>query len=557
MPPRAQPFSNLLSKTSRIDTKLRSSMDQASASVTHRRRLLDFFVAPPAGGRLAARIAHLKSRWWLALVVLVACGIYLFVVSAGGVRNWPVYGTYLDLQADAFRAGHLYLGLKPAPELLRAANPHDRSLIRYWALDLSYFQGKYYCYWGPIPPLFQAVGKALLGITRGIGDAYIGLFSACLIGLGGGLLIERLGRRLFPAVPRVMLIFCILAFACANPLLHDVATAGTYISAILAGQAFLVLGVVFAFDAVWHAGTDSARRYQLWLAGLCWGLALASRITVLPTIAFLIGVTALAVGWTSERRWFHTFINSLWLGLPVAFFGVGLLVYNQLRFGDPLQFGLYLQLSGYPPMRFERRYWLPNLYTYALRPWASSCQFPYLYQVWWNKLSAPFPEGFPIPGEYNTDEPVVGWLRTSPLTWCIGLAFWLLPRPFTLKLRHGRVYLWCLAAFAAMASLTGMTAIGVYATTMRYLTDVMPGLILLGILGAFALRTHRFGLLAPKLTTTVIALLATVTIVMGCIFGYQGYNGHFHKYNPALDASLVNAFSVCGDKKPELPRFWP
>ncbi|MEI9952430.1 MAG: hypothetical protein WDO74_26490 [Pseudomonadota bacterium] len=532
-------------------------MDQGSAPIGHQRGPLDFFAAPPAGGKLAARIKNLRSRLWLLAVVLVGCAVYLYFISAGGLRSWPIYGTYLDLQADGFRSGHLYLPLKPAPELLRAVNPRDRVNIRYWALDLSYFEGKYYTYWGPVPALFQALGKSLLGITRSIGDQYIGLFAACLTVLSGGLIIERMGRRLFGAVPRVVLIFGILAFACANPMLHNVTTAGTYVSAILSAQAFLVLGVLFAFDVVWYAGTSSARRYRLWLTGLCWGLALASRVTVLPTIAVLIGVTALGEGWVSERRWFRTFISALWLGVPVAIIGVGLLIYNQLRFNDPLQFGLNLQLSGYPPMRFERQYWLPNLYSYSLRSFVASCQFPYVYQTWWIKPSAAFPDGFPLPADYNTDEPVVGWLRAVPITWLIGFAFLLVPRRLTRQLRHGRVYLWCLVSFGAMGTLTGLTAIGVYATTMRYLGDVTAGLVLLGLLGAFALRASPLGLSTPKLTTSAVVLLSSITIVMGCLLGYQGYNAHFHKYNPTLDAAFVKALSFCGNSDPKLPRFWP
>jgi len=501
----------------------------------------------------------LASRLWLYAVLVIACVVYVYFVSAGGVRNWPVYGVYLDFQADAFRAGHSYLAHQPAPELVRAQDPYNSVNIRYWALDLSYFRGKYYCYWGPVPALFQAAGKALLGITRTIGDQYIGLFSACLTVLGGGLIIERMGRRLFGRVPRSVLIFGILAFAFANPMLHNVTTAGTYQSAILAGQAFLIPGVLFAFDAVWHAGTSSARRYRLWLAGLCWGLALGSRVTVLPAVAFLIAITALAEGWLAERRWLRTFVNALCLGVPVAVTGLALLWYNQLRFGNPMEFGLNLQLSGYPRLEhFDAQYTLPNLYSYALRPFASSCQFPYLYQVWRPSLEDAFPAGFKLPKVYYmTDEPVVGWLLVVPITWFMVFAFTLLPRPLGLRLRQGRVYLWCLASFSALSSLTGLTAMGVYGATMRYLSDVTPGLVLLGLLGAFALRAHRFGQMAPKLSSSAIALLASATIVFGCILGYQGYNGHFHKYNPELDTRLVNAFSFCGNTKPKLPPFMP
>jgi len=483
--------------------------------------------------------------------------VYVYFASAGTLHRWPVYGTFLDLQAEGFRSGHLYMKLEPAPELLRAANPRDPVNIRHWALDASYFRGKYYAYWGPTPILFQALVKSLLGIKRTIGDQYIGLVSACVIAWSGSLIIERMRRRMFAAVPRFVVVFAIFAFAFANPMLHSVATAGTYQSAILAGQACLVPGVLFAFDAVWFAGTSSARRSRQLLAGVCWGLAVGARVSVLPTVACLIGFTALGEGWMSERRWFKSFVNALWLGAPVALVGVGLLVYNWLRFEDPLQFGLNLQLSGYPPMSNKGGFVLPNLYSYLLRPFVASCQFPYIYQVWWSKAATAFPEGFPVPAGYNTDEPIVGWMRAVPIAWLIALALVLIPRPWSAHWRHGRVYLWCLACFLSMGTVTGMMALGNYAGTMRYLGDLTPGLVLAGLLGAFALRAHPFGLISPKLVNSGIVLLASVTMVLGGLLGYQGYAGHFHKYNPELDAAFVKTLSFCNGRDPQVPRFWP
>jgi hypothetical protein len=532
-------------------------MDQGAAPKSQARKP-SFLSAPLPGSKLAARIGHLRSRLWLLAVLGALCALYFYFVSAGGLRNWPVYGTWLDLQADGFRQGHTYVALEPARELVAAANPRDRVNIRYWALDLSYFEGKYYTYWGPVPALVQAVVKSLLGITRTIGDAYIGVVAACLSMWAGGLIIERMARRLFGGVPRLVLVFAILAYACANPMLHCVTTAGTYIGAIISAQAMLVFGVLFAFDVVWHAGTSSARRSRLWLAGLFWGLAIACRVTVMPAIAFLIAITALADAWTSERRWRDIVLSALQLGAPVAAVGVALLVYNVVRFRDPMQFGLLLQLSGYPLIDFSFKYAWPNLYRYTLSTFVGSCQFPYVFQTWRIPIPDAFPQGlFKLPRDYNTDEPLVGWLIGVPFTWLLGFAFWFAPRRPALRQRHDRVYLWCLFAFLSMATFPILAPLGVYATTMRYLADFTPGLVLLGTLGAFALRASRFGALSPKLTNSGIVVLALATIVMGCALGYQGYNGHFHRYNPELDAMFVKAFSVCGGADPHLPHFQP
>jgi hypothetical protein len=530
-------------------------MDQARTSVGPWRRLARFSL-PPAGGRIAASFQHLKARLWLFALIALVCGIYAYFMTAGSWKYWPVYGVFHDLQADGFRTGHLSLALTPPPELLAAKDPYDRANMRYWALDVSLYHGKYYIYWGPVPALLQAAGKILLGIRRGIGDQYVEFFCACLAFLSGALLVERMGRRLFPSISRALLAAGVLAFAFANPALHLVTSAGTYQTAIVCAQAWMLVGLVAAFDVVWYAGSSAARRRHMFGAGAAWGLAIASRVTFLPTVAILIGVTALAAGWTSERRWRSVFASALALGLPVALTGFALLLYNKLRFEHWLEFGLNLQLSGYPKMRFAAAHWLPNLYSYSLRPWKLSCQFPYLYQVWWMNTAA-FPDGFVLPPGYMVDEPVIGWLRAAPITWLIPFAFVVAPRERLLGLRHNRVYLWCLISFGALASVSGLTSIGVYGATMRYLGDVTSGLVLVALLGGYALKTSRFGKLIPKLTTSVFSLLAGGTVVIGILLGYQGYNGHFHIQNPKLDAAFVKALSLCGDRPPEVPRFTP
>src|SRR6187402_2828432 len=108
-------------------------MDQALAP-SRWRRLRQWF-SPPVGSALEPIFRRLRARLWLVCCVLLACGIYLYYVSAGGLKHWPIYGTYLDLQADAFRAGHSYLALEPDPRLVKAADPYDKVNIRYWALD--------------------------------------------------------------------------------------------------------------------------------------------------------------------------------------------------------------------------------------------------------------------------------------------------------------------------------------------------------------------------------------------------------------------------------------
>jgi hypothetical protein len=37
--------------------------------------------------------------------------------------------------------------------------------------------------------------------------------------------------------------------------------------------------------------------------------------------------------------------------------------------------------------------------------------------------------------------------------------------------------------------------------------------------------------------------------VLGLLLGYQGYNEHFPRFNPALDARQVKSLSLCGPSR--------
>ncbi|HVR20336.1 MAG TPA: hypothetical protein VMS65_11585, partial [Polyangiaceae bacterium] len=289
-------------------------------------------VLPPPVGAGAMFFRRVRSRLWLYALVLLVWAGYAWLASAGGLDDWPSYGWFHDLQADAFRQGKLSLPIEPAPELLRAKDPYDRVNEPHWVLDASYHDGKYYAYWGPVPALLLAAAKSLLGINRTIGDQYIQFFFVCFGFACGAFLIERIARQLIGGISKPLVALGILVFAAANPTPHGIATPSTYLTAIVAAQAWLVAGLVVAFDAVWRAGTTRARAFRVLLAGILWSLALASRVTVAPAILVFIVAGAWAVGFAEPERRLRRFVtNGLLLGVPVALTGCALLVYNKLR----------------------------------------------------------------------------------------------------------------------------------------------------------------------------------------------------------------------------------
>jgi hypothetical protein len=512
-------------------------------------------LVPVPGTRAAGLVRRIRERLWLVVLIPVVCYVYFFFASAG-LEHWPGYGDYHDLMADAFRAGRLHISHRPAPELLNAKNPYDPANMRYWLLDASYYQGKFYIYWGPVPALLLSIAKTVLGIRYGVGDQYIATFFCCLTFIGGALLVERMGRRLFPALPRRYVILGASVFGFANPMLHAVTTASFYHVAIMSAQAWLLLGLVVAFDVVSEARTGTSRTIGLLLASTSWGFAIASRVTVALTVAGFVVALALAASWSSQRRLASLVKSTLVLAAPLAVVSALLLVHNKVRFGSYFEFGTNVMLSAFPTFRISSSYLLPNLYSYALRPFETSCEFPYFFQVWRMGPTA-FPKGYVMPDGYMVVEPVVGFLRGNPVSWMIPLAVLFVPRPFDPGSARHRAYAFCLVAFSVLIALTGLIGFSVYGATMRYLNDVSAGIVLLGLMGAFALRTHRIGRAAPVVTGALVTALAGASILIGVALGYHGYNGHIERFNPALHEKIEGALSLCGKAVPDVPRYHP
>jgi hypothetical protein len=497
----------------------------------------------------------LQRHQRLLLFVLLLAAIeasYLFIVTAGRFTSWPTWNSNYDLLAEGLRSGHLYLARAPDPALLAKANPFDPRWRSLWFWDASLYGDHYYLYWGPLPAVALAIVKTMFRIRRTVGDQFP-LFAAYTIYLvAGALLIARLSRRLFDGVPAWLTALCIAVFAWANPTPYLIATPGIYEAAIAGGQAFLVLGLLLAFEAIWR-DDDRARRRLLVAAGLSWGFAFACRASAILPAAVFAAVTALAVSPPAPwpRAWRAPLRPALWIGAPIAAIVAAHLSYNRLRFDAWLDFGLGRQLSTMP-FRTAPEYLLPNLYSYLLRPLLGSCRFPF--------VTAPanlvtFPSWFTVPGGYAAPEPVAGLINATPWVMLAGFAVVMVvvmcrqavraPR-LVVDDRRFRASLWCGVVFLVLGTVTGLPEITEFFASMRFLADVAGGLVLAGVWAACLLYTRVRDQPWPgRIATAVIVALGAASIVTGLLLGVQGYDLMFQNHNPELFARWVRMFSRC------------
>jgi hypothetical protein len=493
----------------------------------------------------------------VALLLGAVALSYDFIITAGTFTRWPTWNNVYDLVAEGFRSGHLYTRISPRPELLRSPAPLDPSMYRYWIWDASLHNGHVYFYWGPLPGLILAALKTVLRWSFVVGDQYFVYWFYVVHLVAGTLLITRMARRLFPELPSTLVGLGVLVFAYASPTPFIVATPGIYQAAIVGGQAFLLLGMVFAADAVWNAAAGPPSRRLLLAAGCVWALGIATRISIVLPLPLLIILSAFLIARPGHPGgvWRQRLRAMVWLGAPVAAAFGALLLYNHARFDAFFEFGTGNQMST---MRFRTSltYFLPNLYSYLFRPIITSCQFPYLTAPF--KLGArAFPDGYQLPPGYWNDEPVAGLVFSTPWIWFVPVAVGFAARAVWRALRsrprgmaldeRGRNNVWFVASFAVVGTVTGLPIIVQFIATMRYLVDFTSGLVLLATWGAWSLhQSVRHKTRPRRAVTAAIVAIAVATIVIGLLLGMTGYNGMFSRNNPLLWERMVRAFSVCG-----------
>jgi hypothetical protein len=488
------------------------------------------------------------------VLLLVAIELsYLFIITAGTFTTWSTWNTNYDLIAEGFRAGHLYIPVPPPPELLARPNPFDWSNSNLWFLDASLYKGHYYLYWGPLPALVLVAVKTVFRIKDVIGDQYVTFASYTLILVAGALLIRRMTRRLFPALPPSLALLATVAFAYVTPNPFMLATPGIYEAAIAAAQSLLLLGLVPAFDAVWAASEAPPARWRLLLAGACWAASIACRVSaVLPVGAFVV-LTALCSSTPRQRRWRRAAASACWLGVPVAL-TLGLLaVYNKARFDSWFEVGIKYQLNVFPFVT-SRAYLPLNIFSYLFRPVGMACRFPFLSALY-DIGARGFPHGLRFPPGYSTHEPQAGLFVTAPWTWLCVVAVWFVVRdlvrwrrsPAPTSVLDGplRAQVWCLASFAVLTFLMPLVFVSAFDTTMRYMGDFSAGAVLLATWGGWSLIDAVRGRWPRRGVIALLILLVVATMVIGFLLGFQGYDEMFKQHNAVLYDSLRRKLSFC------------
>jgi hypothetical protein len=491
-------------------------------------------------GRLFHR-ARATAAWEVVAPLAVVAFVYAWVLSAGTLSVWPTVTDYFSQQADAFRARQTALLTPPDPQLLALRDPYDPAANRpYRAHDLSLHKERYYLYWGPAPAVLLAAFKTVTADALGMsGDQWLAL----AFGLGtvfcAAMLLHDLRTRFFPDAPRWTVALAICAVGLANPIPFMMARAAVYEAGILAGQCFLLAGLCILFGAQKRLRQPPAWRFAL--VGVCWSLALASRLSLAPAVAGLVLLTA----WSLRGRpWEGGRLRQLAaLAAPLVATVVALGAYNHARFGAWAETGQRYQL-GATDLRplaghiFSVRHLPPNLHSYLVRPVFVDDAFPFVRPL---SATAPgsFPAWLPVPGEYDRTFAVTGLLLASPFLWFAFVAvFWLATRGHADPRAPRPALAWCVLCLLVTALLAAGPVLLLLGSTMRYLEDVTPCLTILAAIGFWLMRDRLPARPRRRGLALWAAFCVLFSIAVGLLLAFSAEGQHFFRHNPDLMAAL-------------------
>ncbi|MGD1083257.1 MAG: tetratricopeptide repeat protein [Verrucomicrobiota bacterium] len=420
------------------------------------------------------------TRWTGRVVLGALCalviGVYAWSAHSGVLEllgSGP-QDSYYNLQVRGFRNGHLNVEREPPAGLAQPGAPANLG----WAdsvsaglADLSYYNGKLYLYFGVTPTLVLFWPYvALTGHYLSHKDAVVVFLSVGFLA-GAGLLCA-VRRRYFKEAGLGVMVAGTLALGLANLAPTILARSDVYEVPISCGYALTLL----ALAGVWGALQD-ARRRSLWLAAasLAYGLAVGARPSLLFGAVILLVPAAQA--WREKRSAWPLLLAA---GGPILLIGLGILVYNALRFGNPLEFGQRYQLPFTSHQQFSPRYLWFNFQVGFLDPAGWSGHFPFV-----RDIAPPAPPR----GYWHADYPF-GVLTSIPLVW-LALAAPLAWRSRSVEARS--ILRWFVGAVALLFGAAALILCLHDSMALRYELEYASPLSFLAVIGLLALERALAG----------------------------------------------------------------
>jgi hypothetical protein len=483
-------------------------------------------------------------------LVLAIIGFYLWTATSNfksfhfiidGVYD-DAYGLYVEL-ADALLGNRLSLITEPSQAMISLPDPYDPLQNHGLRLhDASLYKGKYYLYFGPAPALMAFIPWKLLtgkpmphnlaGAIFAVGGFIVSILLMILIVRGTGLK----GSFFTFMIGIMMLGMCNMVLpVLRRPFMYEVASLSAYIFSMLS------LFFIFAFLLF-----DNRKMIHLLLSGLFYGLAIASRFSyIYGVVIFLIPLWCfLDQQKVFSRSYFRRMaVFLITVGMPLTVCVGLLLLYNHLRFGNFLEFGLRYQLGILRPLDYPfvsiQNFWINN-YLHLISGIFINGSFPFFHVQ-----SVNIPENITIPSYYpiywvQVASSAAGLLMNIPFLWII-IPGWICLEPWK------REFLKPIQYFTFLLLLGGTTnwlVVSLFSYAhMRYVIDFLPMFLLLSCLMYFMIYDHFREVIVGRAIVQCIAVTTVIYAALANIgISIEGYGQIFKKGNPELYTAIEHFF---------------
>lgn len=294
----------------------------------------------------------------LCTIFAITVTILICTVPMGWSPIWngeiPHHRDQYEKMAQALLEGRLFLE-EASPELAELSNPYDPDERQAAGVDYrwdhSYYNGKYYMYFGIVPVLLLFLPYLFVTGTSLTTYHATQIFTAIAI-VGLYALFRLLSRLFFKQLPRATFWALFVALSIMS-VWHSAAEPALYCTAVNAGIAFEIWSLYFFIKAVWDEKRENRQLFLAGIGALLGALVFGCRPPI--GLANLLVLPALAV-FLKQRSFSVSLLCKLFLAaLPYVVVGAGLMIYNYLRFGNPFEFGQSYQLTiedmtsyGYP-----------------------------------------------------------------------------------------------------------------------------------------------------------------------------------------------------------------
>lgn len=304
-----------------------------------------------SGSRLWETEFHPKSRGQNLITVAAAAfflllGLGLSHANYACVEAMPEHHLQYQELARSLADGHVWVDDQPSEGLLAAENPYDTIYLQAeqipYKADYAYFQGKYYVYFGIVPellfyfPCYLLTGKnfpnhlAVYGFYAGFVLAVFGLYREAV-------------KRWFPKLPYFAYLLAAAVTLTFGSYMYLIVRPDLYNLPIMGANMFTAAGL-----GLWLAGLNREKgRSLFFLAGSgCMALVAGCRPQML-----LFSALAIPLFWEEvikKRKLFsvRSIQDTVAICLPYVLVAAGIMYYNYLRFGSPMDFGATYSLTN-------------------------------------------------------------------------------------------------------------------------------------------------------------------------------------------------------------------